>query len=71
MLLDAGINVQPMVAPAVPNDGARLRFFISCEHTEEELETAVQRLVAAIRLLDRVGAGRAGTDAETASTVTA
>jgi 8-amino-7-oxononanoate synthase len=68
MLLDAGINVQPMVAPAVPNDGARLRFFISCEHTQEELETTVQRLVTAIRLLDRIGAGTAP---ERASAVTA
>jgi phosphopantetheinyl transferase len=52
MLLDAGINVQPMVAPAVANDQARLRFFISCEHTEEELETAVQQLVAVTRIGD-------------------
>ena len=70
MLLDAGISVQPMVAPAVPNDGARLRFFISSEHTEEELETAVQSLVAAIRLLDRVVRGGEGSAAERVPAVT-
>jgi 7-keto-8-aminopelargonate synthetase-like enzyme len=70
MLLDAGINVQPMVAPAVANDQARLRFFISCEHTEEELETAVQQLVAAVRRLDR-GAGGAASSSERESAVTA
>jgi 8-amino-7-oxononanoate synthase len=70
MLLDAGINVQPMVAPAVANDQARLRFFISCEHTEEELETAVQQLVAAVRRLDH-GAGGAASSSERESAVTA
>jgi 8-amino-7-oxononanoate synthase len=35
------INVQPIVYPAVEDDAARLRFFISSTHTEEELlETA-------------------------------
>jgi 8-amino-7-oxononanoate synthase len=52
MLLAAGVNVQPMVAPAVPNDGARLRFFVACTHTEDELETTVRILVEMIRELD-------------------
>jgi 8-amino-7-oxononanoate synthase len=71
MLLDAGISVQPMVAPAVPNDGARLRFFISCEHTEEELETAIERLVAAIRQLDGVVADGDDSASERLPAVTA
>jgi myxalamid-type polyketide synthase MxaB len=52
LLFAAGVNVQPMVAPAVPNDQARLRFFIACTHTEEELETTVRVLAAALRRLD-------------------
>ena len=32
-----GIEVTPMVHPSVPEDGARLRFFINCSHTEEQL----------------------------------
>jgi 8-amino-7-oxononanoate synthase len=42
MLFDAGINVQPMVAPSVADDQARLRFFIASTHTEAELREAVQ-----------------------------
>jgi 8-amino-7-oxononanoate synthase len=52
MLLAAGVNVQPMVAPAVPNDGARLRFFVASTHTEAELETTVRILVEMIHELD-------------------
>ena len=37
ILMDQGINVAPMIYPAVANDGARLRFFISSLHTEEQI----------------------------------
>ncbi len=33
----AGVNVQPIVYPAVPDQAARLRFFLSCLHTDAEL----------------------------------
>jgi 8-amino-7-oxononanoate synthase len=36
-LFDRGINVQPMIYPAVPDNDARLRFFISCMHTEAQI----------------------------------
>jgi 7-keto-8-aminopelargonate synthetase-like enzyme len=52
LLFDAGINVQPMVAPSVANDQARLRFFIACDHTEEQLLATVDlvtRALAAMR----------------------
>jgi 7-keto-8-aminopelargonate synthetase-like enzyme len=51
MLLSAGVNVQPMVALAVPNELARLRFFVACTHTEEELDRTVGLLVEALREL--------------------
>jgi 7-keto-8-aminopelargonate synthetase-like enzyme len=35
------INVQPIVHPAVEENAARLRFFISAIHTEEEIRHAV------------------------------
>lgn len=38
------INVQPIVHPAVEEDAARLRFFISAAHTEEEIRYAVNAL---------------------------
>lgn len=41
-LLHRGINVQPMVAPAVSESGARLRFFVSCAHTSEQIRFAVE-----------------------------
>jgi 8-amino-7-oxononanoate synthase len=62
MLLAAGVNVQPMVAPAVPNDRARLRFFVASTHTEAEIDTTVRLVVEAMRTLE----GTAGDDAERA-----
>lgn len=47
-LFAAGINVQPIVYPAVPEKAARLRFFLSCEHTEEQVSGAVAALAAAL-----------------------
>lgn len=43
-LFQAGINVQPMIYPAVPNDAARLRFFISCLHTETQINQTITAL---------------------------
>lgn len=39
-----GINVMPIVYPAVSEEEARLRFFISSEHTEEEMQRTVDVL---------------------------
>ncbi|GGO79492.1 polyketide synthase [Marinobacterium nitratireducens] len=47
MLLKRGINVQPIVYPAVEEKLARLRFFISCAHTEEQIDATVQAIVEA------------------------
>ena len=47
-LFQGGINVQPMISPAVPNDEARLRFFVSSEHTDEQLRSAVHATAAAL-----------------------
>ncbi len=44
-LFKEGINVQPMVYPAVPEKSARLRFFLSCTHTEEQIRFTVDTLV--------------------------
>jgi 8-amino-7-oxononanoate synthase len=38
------INVQPIVYPAVQERAARLRFFISCEHTEEQIRATIDAL---------------------------
>ena len=43
-LFERGINVQPILYPAVPEKSARLRFFVSCQHTEEHIRQAVVAL---------------------------
>ncbi len=40
-----GINVQPIVYPAVEDNASRLRFFISALHTEDQLRHTVDVLV--------------------------
>ena len=53
MLFEAGINVQPMVAPSVADDQARLRFFIASTHTEEQLRAAVEATRRALDEMNR------------------
>ncbi len=36
-LFERGVNVQPIIAPAIPERLARLRFFLSSEHAPEDL----------------------------------
>jgi 8-amino-7-oxononanoate synthase len=44
-LFSRGINVQPILYPAVPERAARLRFFLTAEHTEEQVREAVAILL--------------------------
>lgn len=44
-LFDRGINVQPLGAPSVPEGTARLRFFVTCTHTDEQIRSTVDILV--------------------------
>lgn len=36
-----GINAQPILHPAVPEKSARVRFFVSCLHTQEQIASTV------------------------------
>jgi 8-amino-7-oxononanoate synthase len=45
-LFERGINVQPILYPAVPEKLARLRFFMSCEHSEADIHETVAALAA-------------------------
>jgi 8-amino-7-oxononanoate synthase len=47
-LMQRGINVQPILYPAVPEKLARLRFFICCEHSEADIRQAVSALAAEV-----------------------
>jgi 8-amino-7-oxononanoate synthase len=41
-LFERGINVQPIIYPAVEEGASRLRFFISCMHSTAQLQTVVE-----------------------------
>lgn len=43
-LFDAGVNVQPVTYPAVPEKAARLRFFISSAHTQAQLDETLSHI---------------------------
>ncbi|GAB4526594.1 MAG: hypothetical protein Tsb0014_06850 [Pleurocapsa sp.] len=43
-LFKRGINVPFMIYPSVPQHGARLRFFVTCNHTEEQIQLTVDTL---------------------------
>ncbi len=44
-LLERGINVQPIIHPAVEERVARLRFFMNCTHTEQQIRDTVAAVV--------------------------
>jgi myxalamid-type polyketide synthase MxaB len=53
-MIHRGINVQPMVYPSVPYNSSRLRFFISCAHTEAQIRLTLEVLVEEITNLQTV-----------------
>lgn len=42
LLFECGVNVQPIIHPAVPERSARLRFFLSYQHEPEQIREAVR-----------------------------
>lgn len=61
-LFQRGVNVQPVLYPAVPMKSSRLRFFITAMHTADDIEAAVsataeemQKLPERLRLLSIPG----------------
>ena len=51
-LFTRGINVQPIVYPAVEESAARLRFFITSLHTEQQIRYTVQTTVEELAKID-------------------
>jgi 8-amino-7-oxononanoate synthase len=47
-LLDRGINARPILYPAVPEKAARVRFFLTCEHTEDQIVQTVETLAEVV-----------------------
>jgi 7-keto-8-aminopelargonate synthetase-like enzyme len=50
-LFRRGINVQPILYPAVPERAARLRFFLTAQHTEQQVRDAVGILLEEARAI--------------------
>jgi 8-amino-7-oxononanoate synthase/acyl carrier protein len=51
-LFQRGINVQPILYPAVEEEKARLRFFITTNHTEEQIRHTVNCVAEELAQLD-------------------
>ena len=51
-LLQRGINVQPILYPAVEESAARLRFFITSMHTPEQIRTTVDAVAEELARID-------------------
>ena len=47
-LLEQGINARPILYPAVRESAARVRFFVTSEHSEEQIVATVETLAAAV-----------------------
>jgi 7-keto-8-aminopelargonate synthetase-like enzyme len=56
-LFRQGVNVRPIIHPAVPERSARLRFFLSCDHSAEQIRETVS---AVARAMTDIGAGALG-----------
>jgi 7-keto-8-aminopelargonate synthetase-like enzyme len=52
-LFQRGINVPFMIYPSVPQNAARLRFFITCNHTEEQINFTIDTLTEELAKLIR------------------
>jgi 8-amino-7-oxononanoate synthase len=61
-LLAAGVNALPIIHPAVPEGQARLRFFITSEHTPEQIEEAVRLTAECLEKLVAANFGIASLD---------
>lgn len=53
-LLAVGVNALPIIHPAVPEGQARLRFFITSEHTTAQMDEAIAKTAACLsKLVDQ------------------
>lgn len=43
-LFNSGINAQPILHPAVPDDEARVRIFMTASHSEEQIRSSVETI---------------------------
>jgi 8-amino-7-oxononanoate synthase len=48
-LFERGVNVQPIIHPAVPERAARLRFFLTSEHSAEKIDQTIEAIAGAMK----------------------
>ena len=53
LLLERGINAQPILYPAVRESAARVRFFLTAEHTEDQIVRTVEALAEVVPMATR------------------
>ncbi len=74
-LFERGINVQPILHPAVEEAASRLRFFITSDHTDKQIRDTVAAVAEELEKIDAryltPGAGRNGHRADSVSTAEA
>ncbi|MGU3541062.1 aminotransferase class I/II-fold pyridoxal phosphate-dependent enzyme [Methylobacterium sp. A54F] len=54
-LFKRGINVQPIIHPAVPERASRLRFFMTSEHTPEQIRETVNAIAEELAAMEKGG----------------
>lgn len=52
MMSERGVNVQPILHPAVEEKAARLRFFITSDHSEEQIRYTVDALTEVLEAIE-------------------
>jgi 8-amino-7-oxononanoate synthase len=52
-LLERGVNVQPVLYPAVPPNEARLRFFLTAMHTDKDIVAGIEATAEEVERLDK------------------
>lgn len=50
-LLDEGVNAPPLLYPAVAETSGKIRFFVCTTHTEEQIETTLEKLAGILHRL--------------------
>jgi hypothetical protein len=59
-LMRRGVNAVPIIFPAVPEDKARLRFFVTSCHSSEQIRFMVKALAEELELLNAGSYARLG-----------
>ena len=59
-MFERGVNVQPILYPAVPERAARLRFFLTAAHTDEQIRDTVRILMEENRRVEDTPSDLAG-----------